>query len=48
MPEIYTTAWYDELEALLNRNPDMERNASKGQLNVLGRFHGDGRSAYAS
>ena len=48
MPDIYTTEWYDELKALLNRNPDMEKSAPKGPLKVLGQFRGDGRSPYLS
>ena len=46
MPDIYTTEWYDELKALLNRNPDMEKSAPKGPLKVLGVLFGDGRSPY--
>jgi putative sterol carrier protein len=46
MPDIYTTEWYDELKALLNRNPDMEKSAPKGPLKVLGVLSGEGRSPY--
>ena len=46
MPDIYTTAWYDELKDLLNRNPEMEKSAPKGPLKVLGVLLGDGRSLY--
>ena len=46
MPDIYTTAWYDELKDLLNRNPDMAKSAPRGPLKVLGGLFGDGRSPY--
>ncbi len=46
MPDIYTTQWYDELKELLNRNPDLAKSAPSGELKVLGRLFGDGRSPY--
>ena len=46
MSDIYTTEWYEELKALLNRNPDVDKNAPRGKFKVLGQLHGDGPSPY--
>ena len=46
MPHIYTNAWYDELKDLLNRNPDMEKSAPRGEFKVFGELQGDGQSPY--
>lgn len=46
MPAIYTKEWYDELKALLNRNPEVEKNAPRGKYKVLAELRGDGRSPY--
>jgi hypothetical protein len=46
MSDIYTTEWYEELKALLNRNPDVEKNAPRGSFKVLGQLRGDGPSPY--
>jgi putative sterol carrier protein len=44
MPAIYTTEWYEALKELLNRNPDVEKNAPRGRYHVLARINGDPRS----
>jgi putative sterol carrier protein len=46
MPAIYTTEWYDALRDLLNRNPDVEKNAPRGKYKMLGELRGDARSPY--
>jgi len=46
MPAIYTTDWYDALKGLLNRNPDVEKNAPRGKYKVLGELRGDSGSPY--
>jgi hypothetical protein len=46
MAAIYTTAWYEELKQLLNRNPDVEKNAPAGTYNVLAEIKGDEKSPY--
>jgi len=46
MADIYTTEWYEELKSLLNRNPDVDKNAPRGKFKVLGQLHGDGPSPY--
>jgi putative sterol carrier protein len=46
MPDIYTPQWYEALRDLLNRNPDVERNAPRGRYRVLATIAGDSRSAY--
>lgn len=46
MPDIYTPQWYDALQSLLNRNPEVEKNAPRGPLKVLAEIRGDGPSPY--
>ncbi len=46
MSAIYTNEWYEELKALLNRNPEVERNAPRGKYKVLAELRGDGQSPY--
>ncbi len=46
MPAIYTTEWYDALKKLLNENPEVDRNAPRGTINVLAKIVGDARSPY--
>jgi hypothetical protein len=46
MPAIYTAEWYEALKDLLNRNPDVEKNAPPGTYNVLAEIIGDTRSPY--
>jgi hypothetical protein len=46
MPDIYTDAWYDEIRDLLNRNPEVEKHAPRGQYKVLAELRGDGASPY--
>lgn len=46
MAEIYTTRWYDELQALINRNPEIAQNAPRGLYKVLAEIRGDGLSPY--
>jgi putative sterol carrier protein len=48
MPAIYTTEWYDALKNLLNENPEVDRNAPRGTINVLAKIVGDVRSPYLS
>lgn len=48
MQDIYTAEWYDALQALLNRNPDIEKNAPRGRLKVLAEIRGDGPSPYVA
>jgi len=48
MPAIYTTEWYDALKNLLNENPEVDRNAPRGTINVLAKIVGDARSPYLS
>jgi len=46
MPAIYTVQWYEALKELLNRNPEVERNAPDGKYNVFAEIKGDARSLY--
>jgi len=46
MPAIYTTDWYEELKELLNRNPEVAKNAPPGTYNVLAEVSGDVTSPY--
>jgi putative sterol carrier protein len=46
MPDIYSDAWYDEIRDLLNRNPEVEKHAPRGQYKVLAELRGDGSSPY--
>jgi putative sterol carrier protein len=46
MPAIYTKDWYDALRDLLNGNPEMEKNAPRGEYRVLAELRGDGASPY--
>jgi putative sterol carrier protein len=46
MPAIYTEAWYSEIQEMLNRNPDVEKNAPRGRFRVLIEVQGDAASAY--
>ncbi len=46
MPAIYTNQWYDALKELLNRNPEVKKNAPPGKYKVLAELRGDGRSPY--
>lgn len=46
MADIYTTQWYDALQALLNGNAEVEKNAPRGPLRVLAEIRGDGPSPY--
>ena len=46
MPAIYTKDWYDELKELLNRNPEVEKNAPSGKYRVLAELKGDSLSPY--
>ncbi len=46
MSAIYTTDWYEELKELLNRNPDVEKNAPAGTYRVLAEVQGDATSPY--
>jgi len=46
MPAIYTVQWYEALKELLNRNPEVERNAPDGKYNVFAEIQGDPRSLY--
>ena len=46
MSAIYTTQWYEELRELLNRNPEVEKNAPRGKYRVLAEILGDGGSPY--
>lgn len=46
MPNIYTKEWYDEIRDLLNRNPDVEKNAPRGRYRLLAELRGDGVSPY--
>lgn len=46
MSAIYTTDWYEELKELLNRNPDVEKNAPPGSYRVLAEVAGDATSPY--
>jgi hypothetical protein len=46
MPAIYTNDWYTALRELINRNPEVEKNAPRGRLTVLGEIKGDGMSPY--
>lgn len=48
MTAIYTTDWYNELKDLLNRNPDVEKNAPRGKYHVLAEIRGDPTSPYLS
>ncbi|MGC2492779.1 SCP2 sterol-binding domain-containing protein [Candidatus Binatus sp.] len=46
MPAIYTTEWYDAMKKLLNENPEVDRNAPRGTINVLAKIVGDAHSLY--
>jgi len=46
MAAIYTTDWYEELKELLNHNPQVEKNAPRGQYRVLAEIRGDAASPY--
>jgi len=46
MPAIYTSDWYEELKELLNRNPDVGRNAPPGNYRVLAEIKGEEASPY--
>ncbi len=46
MPAIYSAQWYEALKELLNRNPEVERNAPRGRYDVLAEIKGDERSPY--
>ncbi len=46
MPAIYTMEWYEALKKLLNENPEVDRNAPRGTINVLAKIVGDARSPY--
>jgi hypothetical protein len=46
MPNIYTSDWYNDLRDLLNRNPDVEKNAPRGLYKVLVAVRGGGASPY--
>ncbi|MDH3211676.1 MAG: SCP2 sterol-binding domain-containing protein [Myxococcales bacterium] len=48
MPDIYTLAWYNALQDLLNGNPDVEKNAPRGRYKMLAELRGDGASPYVS
>lgn len=48
MAAIYTSDWYNELKALLNRNPEVEKNAPRGKYHVLAEISGDAASPYLS
>jgi putative sterol carrier protein len=48
MPDIYTKDWYDEIRDLLNRNPEVEKNAPRGQYKMLAELRGDGESPYVA
>jgi putative sterol carrier protein len=46
MPAIYTTEWYEALKELLNRNPEVDKNAPRGTFHVLAKINGDEHSPY--
>ncbi len=46
MPAIYTQAWYEALKDLLNRNPEVEKNAPRGAYRALAKINGDAGSHY--
>ncbi len=46
MPAIYTEQWYEALKELLNRNPEVKKNAPRGKYKVLAELKGDGLSPY--
>lgn len=46
MPAIYTNDWYEELKDLLNRNPDVVKEAPPGTYKVLAEVSGDNVSPY--
>ncbi len=46
MPDIYTVNWYDEIQELINGNPEVEKNAPRGLLKILAEVRGDGPSPY--
>ncbi|HEY6394034.1 MAG TPA: hypothetical protein VIX12_01380 [Candidatus Binataceae bacterium] len=46
MPAIYTTQWYEALKDLLNKNPEVDKNAPRGTFHVLAKINGDARSPY--
>jgi putative sterol carrier protein len=46
MPDIYTREWYDALQDMLNRNPDVEKSAPRGLYKLLAEVRGDGASPY--
>ena len=46
MADIYTGDWYDEIQDLINRNPEIEKNAPRGLYKMLAEVRGDGASPY--
>ena len=46
MPAIYTKDWYNALQEMLNRNPDVEKNAPRGQYKMLAEIRGASPSPY--
>jgi putative sterol carrier protein len=46
MPEIYTAQWYEALKEMINRNPEVEKNAPRGCYRVLAEIKGDSQSRY--
>jgi putative sterol carrier protein len=46
MPDIYTKNWYDALQDLINRNPDVEKSAPRGLYKMLAEIRGDSASPY--
>ena len=46
MPAIYTEQWYEALKELLNRNPEVEKNAPPGKYKVLAELRGEALSPY--
>jgi putative sterol carrier protein len=48
MPDVYTKAWYDALQELINRNPEVEKNAPRGLYKMLAEVKGDGPSPYVA
>jgi putative sterol carrier protein len=46
MPAIYSPQWYEALKELLNRNPEVRKNAPPGTYNVLAEIRGDQQSLY--
>ena len=48
MPDIYTEDWYDALQDLINRNPQIEKNAPRGLYKMLAEVRGDEASPYVT